>query len=265
MIKLVVTDIDGTIYNPEKGITQATLNSIQRLVKNDIPVVIATGRTFASAKWVADKVGIKCPLISYQGGLICSYDGEVLDVKYLPSDIAYEIVQDARKRNIHLNVYVEDKLYVEDDNEYIKDYIGDKGIDYFLVDKFEDLDFTKLNKILAINYDPEFIDNLIKELQAKYPQIYVVKSYKFFCEIANKNATKGNAIKFLAEQYGITTDEVLAIGDQNNDIEMVVTAGCGVAMGNGTDEIKKVANFVTDTIENDGFSKAINKYVFGEG
>lgn len=264
MIKLVVTDIDGTIYTPEKGISAETLSSVKRLSDNNIPVVIATGRTFASAKWIADKIGVKCPLIAYQGGLVCSYEGEILDVKYLNPEIAYEIVQEARKRKIHLNVYVEDKLYVEDDNEYIKDYIGDKGIDYFLVDRFEDLDFTKLNKILAINYDAQFIDNLIQELKEKYPQIYVVKSYKYFCEIANKNATKGNAIKFLAQKYGISINEVLAIGDQNNDIEMVQTAGCGVAMGNGTDEIKKVANYVTDTIENEGFSKAIKKYVFGE-
>ena len=133
-----------------------------------------------------------------------------------------------------------------------------------LVEKFEDLDFTKLNKILAINYDANFIDSLIEELREKYPQIYVVKSYKYFCEIANKNATKGNAIKFLAEKYGITTDEVLAIGDQNNDIEMVVTAGVGVAMGNGTEEIKSKADYITDTVLNNGFVKAIDKFVWGK-
>ena len=61
--------------------------------------------------------------------------------------------------------------------------------------------------------------------------------------------------------FGITTDEVMAIGDQNNDIEMIQTAGCGVAMGNGTDEIKAKAKYITDTVENDGFVKAVNKYV----
>ncbi len=262
MIKLVVTDIDGTIYCPEYGIKDSVKECLHNLQENGIHVAIATGRTFGSAKSVADEIGIKCPLICYQGGLVNSYDGETIDAKYLDANIAREIIEDCRKRNIHLNVYVDDKLYVEDDNEYIKDYIGDKGIDYFLVDSFDELDFSKLNKLLAIEYDANFINNLIKEYQEKYPRIYVVRSYKYFCEIANKEATKGNAIKILAQKYGITINEVMAIGDQNNDIEMVQTAGVGVAMGNGTQEIKEIADYITTSVENDGFIKAVNKFVW---
>jgi Cof subfamily protein (haloacid dehalogenase superfamily) len=162
-----------------------------------------------------------------------------------------------------MNVYVEDQLYVENDNEYIKNYIGDKGIDYFKVDSFDELDFSKLNKVLAINYDENFINKLIEELREKYPEIYVVRSFKYFCEIANKEATKGNAIKFLANKYGIKIEEVMAIGDQNNDIEMVETAGVGVAMGNGTEEIKKAADYITTSVDEDGFVKAVNKFVWG--
>lgn len=264
MIKMVVTDIDGTIYTPEKGITPEVKACIQNLDKNGILFAIATGRTYSSAKHVADMLGVKCPLICYQGGLVNSYEGEILNVKYLNADIAREIVADMRQRGIHLNVYVEDTLYVEDDDEYIKDYIGDKGIDYFKVDSFDELDFSKLNKLLAINYDCQFIDDLIEELQKKYPQIYVVKSAQYFCEIANKEATKGNAIKFLAERNGLSISEVLAAGDQNNDIEMVETAGVGVAMGNGTPQIKAKADYITDTVENDGFVKAIDKFVWGK-
>ena len=264
MIKLVVADIDGTIYTPEQGITNEVKNCIQNLERNGIHFAIATGRTYGSAKHVADTIGIKCPLICYQGGLINSYEGEILDVKYLNEKIAREIIADFRKRHIHLNVYIEDKLYVEDDNKYIKDYIGDKGIDYFKVNSFDELDFSKLNKLLAIEYDENFIDKLIIELQQKYPEIYVVKSFIYFCEIANKQATKGNAIKFLANKYGFTEKEVMTIGDQNNDIEMIETAGIGVAMGNGTIQIKEKADYITDTVQNDGFVKAVDKFVWGK-
>ena len=264
MIKLVVTDIDGTIYTPTQGITEEVKHCIQNLTQKGVHVAIATGRTYGSAKCVADNIGIECPLICYQGGLVQTYNGDIIDVKYLDPKIAREIIEDFRKRKIHLNVYIEDKLYVEEDDDYIKDYIGDKGIDYYKVDSFDELDFSKLNKMLAIKYDSKFIDELIDELQKKYPQIYVVKSFAYFCEIANKEATKGNAIKILADLYGITTDEVLAIGDNNNDIEMVETAGVGVAMGNGTEEIKKRADFVTDNVEHNGFVKAIDKFVWSK-
>ena len=262
MIKMVVTDIDGTIYSPETGISSAVKKCVTKLVENGIHVAIATGRSFSSTKSIADELGIKCPLICYQGGLINSYNGETLDVKYLNEDIAREIVKELRSRNIHMNVYIEDVLFVENDNDYIKDYVGDKGIDYFKVDSFNELDFSKLNKILAIDHNTELIENLINELQSKYPQIYVVKSTSIFCEIANKEATKGNAIKFLANKLGFTEKEVLAIGDQNNDIEMVKTAGVGVAMGNGTQEIKAIADYITTSVKEDGFVKAINKFVW---
>ncbi len=263
MIKMVVADIDGTVYTPQKGITPEVKECILNLEKQGIHFIIATGRTYASAKYIADIIGVRCPLICYQGGLINSYEGEILDVKYLDEQIARKIISDFRKRHIHLNVYIEDKLYVENDDEYIKDYIGDKGIDYFKVNSFDELNFKKLNKLLAIKYDENFIDDLILELGQKYPQIYVVKSNIYFCEIANKHATKGNAIKFMANKYGFSTKEVMAIGDQNNDIEMIETAGVGVAMGNGTEQIKAKADYITEDVSNNGFVKAVNKFVWG--
>lgn len=262
MIKMVVTDIDGTIYSPQIGITNEVKQCIHNLIRNGIHVAIATGRNFGSTKTIADEIGIKCPLICYQGGLINTYEGETIDVKYVDEAPARKIVKELRTRNIHMNVYIEDVLFVENDNDYIKDYVGDKGIHYFKVDSFDELDFTKLNKILAIDKDTKLIENLITELKEKYPELYIVKSTSIFCEIANKEATKGNAIKLLANKLGFTEKEVLAIGDQNNDIEMVVTAGVGVAMGNGTDEIKSQADYITDTVLNNGFVKAIDKFVW---
>ena len=264
MIKMVVTDIDGTIYSPQIGITDEVKKCIQNLVDEGIHFAIATGRSFESTKCVADEIGVKCPLICYQGGLINTYEGDKIDVKYVDEKLARKIVKELRSRGIHMNVYIEDVLFVENDNDIIKEYVGDKGIHYFKIDSFDELDFTKLNKILAIDHDTELIENLIKELQEKYPELYVVKSQPIFCEIANKEATKGHAIKLLAEKFGFTENEVLAIGDQNNDIEMVVTAGVGVAMGNGTEDIKVKADYITDTVLNNGFVKAIDKFVWGK-
>ena len=138
-------------------------------------------------------------------------------------------------------------------------------IDYKVVRSFDDLDLKKLNKVLAIDNDKNLINSLVKELGEKYKEdTFVVKSTDYFCEIADKYATKGNAVRFLAKKWGLKLDEVLAIGDQNNDIDMIKVAGVGVAMGNGTSEIKKEADFVTDRVENFGFIKAINKFVFEE-
>ena len=265
MIKMVVTDIDGTIYTPSMGVTQEIKDCFKRLQKNNVKLVIATGRTFKSTKGMAKRFDAEVPLICYQGAIVANYSGEILDAKYYNETTARKVINELRNRNIHMNVYVNDQLYVENDDDYIKEYIKDKMIDYKVVRSFDELKMDKLNKVLAIDNDKELINSLVKELGEKYKEdTFVVKSTDYFCEIANKDATKGNAVKFLAKKWGLKLNDVLSIGDQNNDIDMIKVAGTGVAMGNGTSEIQKEADYVTDTVENFGFIKAINKFVFGE-
>ncbi len=265
MIKMVVTDIDGTIYSPEIGVTQEIKDCFKRLKQNNIKLVIATGRTVKSTQGMSKRFGVEVPLICYQGAVVASPSGEIWNAKYYNEKTARQVINDLRAKNIHINVYVNDQLYVENDDDYIKEYIKDKMITYKVVNSFDELKFDKLNKVLAIDNDKDLINSLVKELGKKYKDdTFVVKSTDYFCEIANKDATKGNAVKFLAQKWGLGLDEVLAIGDQNNDIDMVKVAGVGVAMGNGTSEIKKEADYITDTVENFGFIKAINKFVFND-
>ena len=92
------------------------------------------------------------------------------------------------------------------------------------------------------------------------PELYIVKSTPYFCEITNNEAKKSCAVEFLSNLWGIKKEEILTIGDQNNDIELLKSGGIAVAMGNGTPELKSCADFVTDTIDNDGFVKAVEKF-----
>ena len=157
---------------------------------------------------------------------------------------------------------MDDVLYVEQDDETIKRYTGARYIDY-TVCNFDELEIKNVNKILAINYkDADTVTGWVDYLSKKYPELYIVKSTPYFCEISNNEAKKSCAVEFLCKKWGIKKDEVLTIGDQNNDIELLKSGGIKVAMGNGTPELKKCADFITDTVENDGFVKAIEKFVF---
>ena len=113
--------------------------------------------------------------------------------------------------------------------------------------------------------DVERVTGWVDYLKQKLPELYIVKSTPYFCEISNPEAKKSCAVEFLSNYYGIKKEEILAIGDQNNDIELLKSGGVAVAMGNATDELKKHADFVTDTIDNNGFVKAIEKFVFQNG
>ena len=258
---MVATDIDGTIANWDGEFSPAVRNCLKILSNIGIKVVLVTGRMHSSAIHVAKDLELTTPIISYQGGLVKDLDGKTLYQQNLNSDYAKEIIKWAEENNIHINLYIDDKLYVNKDDEIIKKYVDGKYIDY-TVCSFDDLEIANVNKILAIDYsDAQKVTGWVEELQAKYPDLYIVKSTPYFCEIGSGLAKKSLGVEFLCKLWNIQTNEVLTIGDQNNDIDLIKSGGVGVAMGNATDELKHCADYITDTVDNDGFVKAIEKFV----
>lgn len=263
MIKLVATDIDGTILKDNGEYSEGVKNCITDMQKKGIKVVIVTGRMYAGAKQVAEKLNLKDAIVSYQGGLIKEncLSNKTLYETCIPKEDAKLVLDWAKQNNIHINLYINDILYVENDNETIQKYAKRQNLEY-KVYNFNDLELDNINKILAINYnDADMVTSWVKECQQKFPHLYIIKSTPYFCEFSTKKATKACAVQFLKGYYNINDNEVLAIGDQDNDIELLKAGGISIAMGNGTEELKKYADFITDTVENDGFVKAMEKFV----
>lgn len=260
MIKMIATDIDGTILKYNYEFNQPVIDCIKNLSACNIPVVLVTGRMHGAAKIVADRLDLKTPIISYQGGLI--KDGEkIIYERTIDPKTARKIINWGKANNIHLNVYNNDKIYVEHDDDAIKRYILQSGLPY-TVGNFDNLELDNVNKILGIDYDDsDRVSVWVEYLQAEYPELYIVKSTPYFCEISHKEATKACALEYLRNLWGIKKEEVMTIGDQNNDIVLLKAGGLAVAMGNATDELKACADYVTDSIENDGFVKAVEKFV----
>ncbi|MCQ2740033.1 MAG: Cof-type HAD-IIB family hydrolase [bacterium] len=256
MIKLIATDIDGTILIPEKTFTQEVKNCINSLNKRGIKVVVVTGRMNSAAELIAQELGLKTPIVSYQGGLI-TFNEKVLYEKYLTEAQAQKVIKWGKQEDIHLNLYNNDILYSETDCYEVQRYCNNLHTRY-VVEKFENIKKTKVNKLLAIDYNnPERINTLEKLMQKEFPDIYIVKSTPYFLEFSNKEASKYCAVKFLQKYWNLKSEEILTIGDQNNDIELLRAGGIKVAMGNATDDLKSIADYVTDTVENNGFVKAV--------
>ena len=262
MIKMLVVDIDGTIMGDNRRISDSLKAYVKLLLSNGIKVVIATGRMYCSAAKIACELGTDSPIIAYQGGLVVDSDKNILQAKYFDNELARDVVDYLRREKFHMNVYVNDNLMAEKESKYIIDYATGKAIDYEIVKTLDDVSFDGLNKILAIDYDTDRIECLVSKMCDRYKDdLYVVKSTPYFCEISNPEATKGNGIRFLASRWGIKQDEIMAVGDQDNDIEMLLASGVRVAMGNATENLKKVSNFITKTVDEDGVVHAIEKFI----
>lgn len=264
MIKMVVTDIDGTILKKDFTISNCVINAIQELTKKNIKVVLATGRMYCAALKIAKMLGLNTPLICYQGALIknsCE-NFKTLYVDPVKPNLAVEILKILKNKNIHTNLYLNDELFCENDNDIIKEYTNKRLIDYNIVKNLLALNLNnQINKILAIDYDEKLIENLTNELKEKYQNsLYIVRSTKNFCEISSKNSNKGTAVNFLSNLFDIKKDEILAIGDEDNDIDLLKSAKIKIAMGNASEKLKQEANFITKSIEEDGFAFAVQKY-----
>ena len=261
---MIATDIDGTIAGWDSKFSFGVRNCISNLTTQGIKIVLVTGRMHSSAVHVAKDLGLTTPIISYQGGLVKTIDGITLYQKNLNQKYAREIIAWARSNRIHINLYIDDKLYVENDNDIIKNYVSGKYIDYEVCN-FDNLKLENVNKILAIDFkDASLVTSWVEELKSKFPNLYIVKSTPYFCEIGSSEAKKSNGVEFLAKLWGIKKEEIMTIGDQNNDIDLIQSGGVGVAMGNGTEELKRYADLITDTVENDGFVKAVEQIIYGK-
>ena len=261
MIKLVATDIDGTILIPEGKFTEEVKSCIKNLQEKGIKVVLVTGRMNKAALLIKNELNLNTPVVSYQGGLV-NDGGEVLYERYLSEEQAEKIIDWAHKENIHINLYNNDILYSEKDNAEIRRYCSVQHVDY-VVKPFSQIKKTNINKILAIDYNnAERISKYEKELPSHFPELYIIKSTPYFLEFSNPEGSKYCAVKFLQKYWGIKENETLTIGDQNNDIELLKAGGIKVAMKNGTEELKAIADYTTDSVYDNGFVKAMEKFVF---
>ena len=263
-IKLIALDVDGTIMDRNFNISGQVKSAIKKAADKGIYVLIATGRMYSATVPVGKFLGLKTPLIVYQGSLVQEFyrSNKILMHHTVPSDISLQIIKDLREYGVQINVYLDDNLYVENKSDILDEYASKRNIPLYKVDNFENIGKFEPTKILGLDYDKDLINKVRNELKEKYKGlINITKSTPNFCEFVNNKCSKANSILFLAEKWGIDRSQVMAIGDQENDREMLDIAKIGVAMGNGDKELQEMADYITDSVDNNGAARAIEKFV----
>ncbi len=249
-IKAIFMDLDGTVLTSEHKVSENLIKKLRELEERGVKIFVATGRTFTSAKPFVEMLGIKNPVITYNGGRVVNpLTEEVIFEKPVEADDVKELVKIAREKGIHLNLYTDDKLYIEDETLEGKKYSESVEIPYY-VKNFDEFIGKTSTKALFIAENSILLE-LKKELEEKLPHITFVFSKPHYLEALNKEVNKGLAIKELLERYNISPEETMAFGDQWNDLEMLKFVKYGYLMGNATQELKQ--HFTDDriTLSND--------------
>jgi Cof subfamily protein (haloacid dehalogenase superfamily) len=262
MYKLIAIDLDDTLLDDNLHITKSTIKAMESAIAQGVKVTFATGRSFPSAQKIAAQIGLNVPIITYQGSLIKNLiDGQVIYERSVPSGAASYIYEYCEKHRLHLQLYFSETLYVKEDNEKVRDYARLSNITYQVTENFKKLVQMPQTKMLIID-EPDLLDRVAVELrEALQGQVHITKSKAHFLEFLHPEGNKGAAIAFLADHFGCTMDQVIAIGDSWNDREMLEVAGLGVAMGNAIQELKEAADYVTFSNNEEGVKHVIEKFI----
>jgi Cof subfamily protein (haloacid dehalogenase superfamily) len=268
-IKLLIVDIDGTIAGKSNQVSNRVKKAIHAAQAKGVRVGIATGRMYKSALKFHQEIGADFPLIAYQGAWIQDpATGTTHRHLPVPVTIARELIDYFEQSHLFdklsLHVYLDDRLYVRDINPDTELYIGRSGIPAHPVGDLRKVLTANPTKILAMSEDINLIDSLLLDLRDRYPQdtLHITTSVPIFLEATQSGVNKGSAIDYIATKLlGISAENVLAIGDNFNDVEMIDYAGIGVAMGNAPDDVRAIADWVAPHIEADGVAAAIEKFI----
>lgn len=263
--KMIILDLDDTLLLNNGKISEGNKKALKLAQERGVKVVLASGRPTFAIKDIANELELE-----KYGGYVLSYNGSRI-IDYKTKEVLYEIdltksqVEElynlALKYESFIHTYNGDEILTCHDNPYT--YIESEitGMKINMCEDFLESLPEKCVKVIMLQ-----APNHLKEVeQMLKPQIdgkmTMTITKPFFLEFMNKDVDKSKSILRLCEKLNINVEDTIAIGDSYNDISMVEIAGLGVAMKNGVEEIKKIANYITDTNENDGVAKVIEKYV----
>ncbi len=252
--KLLVMDLDDTILDNNNNVPENTIEVINNLKNKGMQIIIATGRMLCSAIPIIKRMGLSGPMITYNGAYIKdTYHNTVLYHKTMEMDHARKILNEAEQNNLHLNLYIDDKLFVAEENNLSKYYEKTSGIKAQDVGSLAEFISKPPTKLLIISENIELQKEYLAYFQEKYQHLLeVTMSKSLFIEFMAPGVSKANALKIVASNLGIDLSEVVAIGDGWNDLEMIKEAGLGIAMGNSPQGVREEADLVAPPNDREG-------------
>ena len=252
--KLLFFDIDGTLYNTSVKVPESTKRAIESLKKDGHTLVIATGRAPFLFKNLREELGIDSYIAL--NGQYAVVDGEVIYKNPIPSDLLEEISKDAKKHN-HPVVYLNDTHMVSNikGHSRINEGLGSLKFDQ---SPGHNENFHLENEVYqGLLFCTEDEEDYYKE---RYSELDFLRWHRVSLDVMPKGGSKAETVKKVIEKLGFSEDDVYAFGDGPNDYDMLKLVKHSVAMGNGVDETKSVAEYVTSHVDDDGLYHALKHY-----
>lgn len=282
MIKLVASDLDGTIIDKDNDIFEDNFNAIRDINKSNIPFVVCTGKTYSIYKGLCSSFHASYGIFGNGTSIIDLKTGEKIYQKLLDIADVEKVIELAKKDNLHVHIYTnnhiitEELLYLDLRNYKLqKKHIYNNRLSFKVVPDLlkyvqrNNLEISKVvisstSSLASVKAEIESTINVDVFNIKKYGEFkdkIIDKEYEYL-DIIPKNVNKGTALEYLSNYLNIDKKEILAVGDNLNDLSLLKTAGVGIAVNNAYSELKQVANYTTkNPVEKGGFAEAVYKFM----
>ena len=262
MIKLVVSDVDGTMVTGEKVLTKATIDAAHRLRDAGVPLALVSSRPPRGMAFLTMDLGLTGPLGGFNGATILAPDGAVIEELLVPEAAVRTSLALFEQRGVFPWLFADNQWLIKDlEGDYVPRERRTVRFEPTVVDDFEPF-IARCGKVVGASKQFDLLAACEDELQASLGHTANAhRSQTYYLDVTNPHADKGTAVQAFAKWYGVDVADICALGDQHNDVPMFRVAGHSVAMGNAPPDVASEAKQHTTSNEEDGWAAAIDRYV----
>lgn len=264
MFKIIAMDVDGTLLNSKREIQEETRQAILKAQEKGALIMLASGRPVNGLLHQIERMGLKKEgmiLLAFNGAAVAdALTQEVYYQKTIDLNLTRDIIKHVHHYPVSLMIPKGHELFAENPEGYhVRVEAKVNGLDLRIVENLENLDFCP-NKIM-MSAEPAILDLYLDQISAPFNKYAdFIKTAPFYFEVTEKNVHKGMALSHYCEIAGISLEDVMAFGDNYNDMTMIETAGLGIAMGNAVEALKAKADRVTASNDENGIALILEEY-----
>lgn len=261
-VSLVLADVDGTLVTEEKVLTDRARAAVANLRKAGVRFAITSGRPPRGMAMLTGPLQLDTPVAGFNGGLFVTPDLTILEQKTLPEDVAAKAIELFRSHGLDAWVYRgNDWLITKPGAPHVDREAWTVKFDAKVVADFDGT-LDQVSKIVGISDDLDCVKDCESAAQAAFgDRVTASRSQPYYLDVTHKDANKGTVVDYLSQHLEIPEAEIATIGDQPNDVLMFRRSGLSIAMGNASDEVKSQADATTESYDDEGFAKAIERFI----
>jgi Cof subfamily protein (haloacid dehalogenase superfamily) len=262
LISAVLTDVDGTLVNRRKELTPRAIDAVRQLHEQGVLFAITSGRPPRGMRMLVEPLGMKGPMAAFNGGIIVLPDMTVVDERTIPEDVSAAVITTIVEGGLYPWIYRATEWFVTDANApHAPREASTVGFPPTVVPTYDGL-LDRAIKIVGVSDDHDLVARCEATVQQLFDaHVSAARSQPHYLDVTHPTANKGVVVERLSHYYGIPLEQIATLGDQPNDVLMFKRSGLSIAMGNASEEVQRQATFVTDSFEDDGFAKAIERFV----